>query len=151
MQPQVPPSPLRKLLQALVGLASLGLIGGAVLFALAQLGVVGFDRDGSAILAARRAMQSHLVAPGSARFPSGQSRIAARTADGTFRIAFIAADSQNKFGATLRSYGLMILGEDEGKAQVLHTQVFENSPTVSDVRKLMQEIGENWQIEDWLR
>lgn len=144
-------SPARKVVHTLVGLGALALIGGAVLFILSLVGVVGYDHDWSAISAARDAMKARLVSPGTASFPSGQSRIAARTADGKLLVAYVAADSQNKLGATLRSHSLVLVGDADGTMHVMHTQVFENSPTTADVRKLTEEMGAGWQLEDWLR
>lgn len=141
----------RKVVHTLVGLGALALIGGAVLFVLSLVGVVGYSHDGSAITAAREAMKARLVSPGSASFPSGQSRIAARTGDGKFLVVYVAADSQNKFGATLRSHSLVLVGDADGTMHVLHTQVFEKSPTTADVRKLTEEMGSDWRLEDWLK
>jgi|APFre7841882793_1041355.scaffolds.fasta_scaffold30527_1 hypothetical protein len=151
VQSAVQESLARKVVHTLIGFGALALIGGAVLFILSLVGVIGYDRDGSAIGVARDAVRSRLVSPESAKFPFGSTKIAARTADGQFRIAFVVADSQNKFGAMLRSESLVLLWDRNGTMESVHTEVFEKSPTVRDVRKLTEEVGKDWAIEEWLR
>lgn len=132
-------------------------------FIMLMLGLVGFvalgkscdpgeedPNEWGAIAAAREALKAHLVSPGSAEFPFGTSRIAARTQDGQYLALFLVVDSQNGFGALLRSYGLVLVWDRKDRVEAVHTLVFENSPTAADLRKITEEIGESWQIEQWV-
>lgn len=151
MQPQLAQSsPVHSVVRFVLGLVGFALIGGALLAVLSAVGVIGYDPAGSAIVKARDAVKERLVSPGSAKFPVGLSEIAARTDDGKFVIAYIVVDSQNRFGAMLRSQTLVLLGRVGEAWQVLDTRTFETSPTIRDVRALSEELGTGWRIEKWL-
>jgi len=151
---QNPDSPLRKLVKFLVGGSTLLLVGGACVAGLVHLGVVSTSKgpnDWGAISAARDSVKARLVSPGSAEFPSGESKIAARTKDGQFVAVYVVTDSDNRMGALLRSYALALVFARVSTAEAVETRLFETSPTVQDLQALLVEAGVGWVLEDWVK
>lgn len=151
---QNPDSPLRKLVQFLVGGGTLLLLGGACVAGLVHLGVVSPGKgpnDWGSISAARDSVKARLVSPASAEFPVGESKIAARTQDGQFVAVYVVTDSQSRMGALLRSYALALVFDRAGTAEAVETRLFETSPTVEDLQALLVEAGDGWVLEDWVK
>jgi len=63
----------------------------------------GYSPSAAAKLEAKQAVKEQLTSPGSAKFKT--SRIAARSDEERLYVVYLEIDSQNKFGALLRSYG----------------------------------------------
>lgn len=151
--PMTTPQAPRKPLQAVLGCFGMLMLAavGVVAAGRACTSSSGGPHDWTAISTARDSVKQRLVSPGSAKFPAGLSRIAARSAEGKYLIVYVAVDSQNGFGALLRSECLVLLLDSEGSMLVLHAETFTKSPTVQDVRRLTEEVGDGWQIEPWLQ
>jgi hypothetical protein len=69
-------------------------------------------------------------------------------------VVYVVVDSQNNFGAVLRSHDLaqVMAGEKVDDArEVLHRDVTRDSPTVHQITGLTKEIGTDWDPEGWMK
>ncbi len=101
---------------------------------------------GNAMRMAREALTASLVSPGSADWE--ETEIVATTQDGRSRAVFLVVDSQNKFGATLRTYAVLIMMWEEGDgSSVIDSRVFDHSPSAGEIRAFVKE---NAWLGDWV-
>lgn len=149
-----PGSPIAKLTQGIIGLVVLVALGVVGVVALRATGILSFDSArGGALMEARRAVQAKLKSPGSADFET--TRVAAQTEDGEFRLVYVEVDSQNGFGALVRTFALVLTSHesDADETTALGTWLFESSPSLRDAEAIMQDgwSGDRkWVLEDWL-
>lgn len=100
---------------------------------------------------ARKAVEGRLKSPGSAKFET--TKIAASAEEEGLYVVYLVVDSQNEFGAVLRSHALALVmaGKTmDDESQVLHLEVTEDCPSVARIRELTREMGRDWSLEEWL-
>lgn len=126
-------------------------IGIVTILAVSALTTGCYQPAGAAEWEARVAVKKRLTSPGSAKFEV--SEIAARAEDDRLYLVYLAVDSQNAYGAVIRTHALVLVmaGEEmSDNSLVLHLEVTEKSPTIGRIRELTREAGGRWELEDWV-
>lgn len=147
-------SPFVKFTQGVIGLGVLLVLGVVGIVGLHATGILSVDSArGGALMEARRAVQAKLKSPGSADFE--KTRVAAVTEDETFRLVYVEVDSQNGFGALVRTFALVLTtyDSDDDETSALGTWLYESSPSLRDAQVIMQDgwSGDReWELEEWL-
>lgn len=111
----------------------------------------GYSPEASALMESRRAVTARLTSPGSAKFDI--TRVAARSDEERLFVVYVVVDSQNGFGALLRSHALALIKAGEtfdDSDQVLHLEITETSPPIARIKQLTQEFGSSWLLEEWV-
>ena len=106
-----------------------------------------YDPSGFAVWKSRQAVKQKLKSPGTAAFDT--TRLAARADDEGLYIVYLEVDSQNAFGATVRSYALALMISNDQETVALHLEVQEDPISTGRVKELTREMGSGWKIEPW--
>ncbi len=101
---------------------------------------------------ARKAVEKRLKSPDSAKYEV--SEVAAHSEGEGLFIVYLAVDSQNAFGAVVRTHALVLVlaGKEMGdNSEALHLEVTKGSPAIGRIKELMREAGGAWELEDWVK
>lgn len=151
------PKPKPKPGEVFQGLVALAVVLGALhLFGVVRipgLSAVLYSRSGCAIYAAKQAVEERLTSPGSAHFE--HAVIGARTEDESLFVVCLVVDSDNRFGATIRNYGVALVkvtghSLDDSREEVLTLELSETSPPISRIKEMTEVLGDKWHLEDWV-
>ena len=110
-----------------------------------------YDPAAAALWESRSAVKQKLKSPGTADFDT--CRIAARSDEKRLYLVYIAVDSQNGFGATVRNYALAVMASGESvdkPTAALHLEIQEGDISVARVKELTRELGNGWTLEPWV-